>query len=489
MAHKSGRILISWIALNNDFKDGQVNTEGSPNYQFHKNFYNHDRHILLSSGREGDIRLDMLINRILRDFPKHVIEGIAMDIKDVIDLKEIKTKVENLLLLLSDKEVDIFFSPGTSIMQVSWYICHTSLKLNTRLVQTRSAFVSKSGKPEILYIEAEQSATPYTAILKQHISEKPQKSFEFTENYLITESLRPLYDKAYKIAQTDAVTTLILGDSGTGKEHLARFIHFNSARKALPFLAINCSAFTDSLLESRLFGHKKGAFTDAHADSAGIFAMAESGTVFLDEIGDISPYMQQSLLRVLQEKEFSPMGGSLQKMNVRIISATNKDLVGLCKEGRFRWDLYYRLAVAQLEIPALAVRGRTETAQLLDFFISAKKHELRKADILKLSDTARETLLSYAFPGNVRELENIIESLYVFCDEEVKPEDLPVRVTENDSEAPLSWKACERRHINKILNLCHGNQRRAWQILGYGSLNTLKKKLKEYDIIVNSVVR
>jgi len=476
------RILISWVALNQDFKDGQVNTENSPNYQFHKHFYNHAKHIILSSFKQEDIRLALLTNRIKRDFPTHEAEGIGMDIKNVIDLKEIKTKVENLLLTMADKEIDIFFSPGTSIMQVSWYVCHTSLKLNTRLIQTVSEKVSRSGKPEMMFIETEQSPMPYTAILKQNLGERQDAPYEFTGDYLITDSIKPVYDKAYKIAQTDKVTTLILGESGTGKEHLARFIHHNSARNNEAFLGINCSAFTDTILESRLFGHKKGAFTGAVTDSKGIFEQAESGTIFLDEIGDISPYMQQSLLRVLQEKEFNPVGGKPIKTNVRVIAATNKDLTALCKENKFRWDLYYRLAVAELELPTLFARGRKELEKMINYFAVKKQKELRKEQKLSFSPEAMKLLLAYTFPGNVRELENLIETLYVFSTGTIQPGDIPARFHSNTEGASLLWRDAEKNHIIKVLNICRGNQRRTWLALGYGSLNTLKKKIREYEI-------
>ena len=145
------------------------------------------------------------------------------------------------------------------------------------------------------------------------------------------------------MAQTDDVTVLILGESGTGKENLAKYIHKNSIRKEKPYITVNCSAFNDQLLESRLFGYKKGAFTGADKDTIGLFEMADEGTIFLDEIGYISPYMQQSLLRVLQEKEIMPLCGKPKKVDVRIIAATNQNLVKLCEEKHFRWDLYYRL--------------------------------------------------------------------------------------------------------------------------------------------------
>lgn len=477
------KYLLSWVAFNQDFKNGNVNPDDSPNYQFHKKFYAHDKHFILSSSASDDLRLELLLNKLRNDFPDHSIEGVYMSIFDVIDLKEIKTKVENLLLNYKDDELDIFFSPGTSIMQLSWYICHSSLGLKTKLFQTRPVAKLKKGQSQIVYIDLEKSSVPYSAIIKQNLTDNKISNYEFDKNYNISESIKPVYEKALKIAQTDKVTCLILGESGTGKEHLAHYIHKNSTRCNFPFLAINCSAFTDSILESRLFGHRKGTFTGATEDYIGLFGQAESGTIFLDEIGDISPYMQQSLLRVLQEKEYHPIGGKVMKSNLRIIAATNKDLIKMCKEQKFRWDLYYRLAVAQLELPSLIARGKKDILSMIDFFIRKKKIELKKPQRLVISTEVEEILLNYTYPGNVRELENIIETLYVFVDTQVSVEDLPSRMQDFNDENSLSWKNAEKSHIRKVLSLCKGNQRRAWQLLEYGSLNTFKKKLKEYELV------
>ncbi|MBK7970965.1 MAG: sigma-54 factor interaction domain-containing protein [Bacteroidetes bacterium] len=188
------------------------------------------------------------------------------------------------------------------------------------------------------------------------------------EEYYISDSIKPIYDKALKIAHTYDITALILGQSGTGKEHLAKFIHDNSARKEKNYLAFNCAGMSDQLLESRLFGYKKGAFTGAEKDTPGLFHEADKGSIFLDEIGDISPYMQQALLRVLQQKEIHPVGGSPEKLSVRIICATNQDLAKRCKEEKFRWDLFYRLAVGELHLPSFIERGKPELKIMIDFF-------------------------------------------------------------------------------------------------------------------------
>jgi DNA-binding NtrC family response regulator len=230
-----------------------------------------------------------------------------------------------------------------------------------------------------------------------------------------------------------------------------------------------------------LFGFKKGAFTGAEKDTLGIFQKADGGTVFLDEIGDISPYMQQALLRVLQEKETTPVGGTPVKVDVRIIAATNKDLVQQCKNENFRWDLYYRLNVAPLELPSLQERGKDEIKELITFFIKQKKETLKKNDELTLSKKALKLLSDYGFPGNIRELENLIERLYVFSEDEVTVDDIPQFIKENDSHKSMLLEVMEKQHIKYVMNLYKGNQTQAAKAMGI-ALNTLKNKMGKYGL-------
>jgi len=471
------KILISWIAYQHDFGQGKVNEEG-PTYRFHRFFYEHDRHLLLSA---EDTRIGFLASRLQRDFPKHQVIPQVVSVSDVINLAQIKSVVESILLEHAEHEIDIFFSPGTSAMQVAWYSCHTSLGLRTRLLQVRPPqFAQDRERGDLLEIEVNRSEVPVATVLR----EKPANrgASEQSGDYKMTESLQQVYERAYQVSQTDRVTVLVQGESGTGKENLARYIHRQSARQRKPFVAINCSAFSDSLLESQLFGYAKGAFTGADKDTQGLFEKAQGGTLFLDEIGDISPYMQQSLLRVLQEREIQPIGGAVRKVDVRIIAATNRDLVARCEKGEFRWDLFYRLSVAELALPTLHERGKQELLELLNFFLHQKKGQLQKRKLLKLDKKAKNALLAYHFPGNVRELENLIESLYVFCTDTVFWEDLPERIRHpNVYQQPLRWEQVEKQHIERVLQLKKGNQRQTAMAIGY-SINTLKSKIKKYGI-------
>lgn len=478
------KILISWLAYNNDFdlnSEEKVRTEG-PTWQFHRHFFGeYDKHLLLSQESSGDLRLEWLINRLKRDFPGHTVQGVYVPIADVIDLHEIRTRLESYLLQLEATHIDAFISPGTPAMQTAWYLLHAHLGLPTRLLQMRDARHTKKGIPELMEVRLEASPSPATAIL----SEKTLRQQGQRENYQITPSIEPVYSKARKAAATDEVTVLILGETGTGKEHLARYLHDHSARAGRgECITVNCSALGNELLESRLFGYKKGAFTSAEKDTPGLFEAAHRGTIFLDEIGDISGYMQQVLLRVLQDKRISRVGESASRpVDVRVIAATNRDLPALCRAGTFRWDLYFRLAVVELELPSLVARGPDELREMIDFFLKSEKKNLRKSHLLRLDPAARDALLAYPWPGNLRELENLIRRLYVFAEDTVALSDLPGRLTASDETThSLRWQDVEKAHIERVLRLKKGNQRQALLALGYGSINTLRKKVREYGI-------
>jgi transcriptional regulator with PAS, ATPase and Fis domain len=414
-------------------------------------------------------------------YPDREIEVRYLNISDPIDHQEIQSKVSPILAEFKDDKIDIFVSPGTGSMQLVWYLSHMHLGLQTTLYQTREAKFSKQkdkDKPELVKIALEQSALPVTAMYHQ---EEVRRNTG--DNYFLTPAIEKVYNSAAKVAQVDAVSVLILGASGTGKENLAKFIHKNSARKDNPYIAINCSAFSDSLLESRLFGYKKGAFTGADKDTTGLFEQAHEGIIFLDEIGDISPYMQQSLLRVLQEKEIMPLGGKAKKVDVRVLAATNQNLPKLCEEGKFRWDLYYRLSVVELDLPTLHARGKTDLKQLMDHFVTAKKKELHRPKKLVFDKSALEIMLNYTYPGNVRELENIISRLYVFNEERITLDVLPKRLKQAPENQPMNMDFVEKQHILKVLHHYNGNITQTAKAIGW-VVNTLKAKMKRYGISV-----
>jgi len=282
-------------------------------------------------------------------------------------------------------------------------------------------------------------------------------------------------------------TVLIEGESGTGKELFARAIHNLSFRKDKPFVAVNCASLPDTLLESELFGYKAGAFTDAKKDKPGRFALAQGGTIFLDEIGDISSAVQVRLLRVLQEKTYEPVGGvSPVKADVRIITATNKKLDQLVQQGKFRDDLYYRVNVMKLELPPL--RDRKEDIPLLvDHFIN-RFNSLHNKNICCITNEVTATLLAYDYPGNVRELENIIEHCFVLCEGEIiEAKHLPASVrpalkaNKSEDSEPATIKQMEIILITQALRRNEGNKTATAKQLGINK-STLFRKMKAFDI-------
>lgn len=480
------KLLISWLDARNDtYRDesgATVANPKGPNINFHENFYKHDKHIVLYSDTKQENHVLQLVNYINRSFVDHKIEPLYISISDPINVPQIMAKIMDFLIQYKDIVPDIYVSPGTPAMQVVWYLSYLNKNFNIRIFQTREGRYSKTGKDELIEIELDRSSSPATAVFFKNALE----GSNFYGETLITDSIRPVYDRARLIAHTDAITTLIFGESGTGKESLAKYIHEQSARSKADYIKVNCSAFNDQLLESRLFGYKKGAFTGADKNQEGIFKQADKGTIFLDEIGDISPYMQQVLLRVLQEKEFTPIGGGKsEKVDVRVITATNKNLVQLCRENKFRWDLFYRLSVVELKLPALRDRGIDEVEKMLNYFLKDLKVKLKKESAIKPNKAAFEFLLNYHYHGNVREMINLISRLYVFHEGEITPENLPDYVKEKDRKIHWSLENMEKNHIQKALDHHKGNQRQTAISLGC-SVNTLKNKIQKYKLDVYS---
>lgn len=298
--------------------------------------------------------------------------------------------------------------------------------------------------------------------------------------------MQNIYRLIQQVADS-SVSVLIQGESGTGKELVAHAIHYQSSRANSPFVTVNCSALVETLLESELFGHVKGAFTGATYTKVGRFELADGGTIFLDEIGDISPMIQLKLLRFLQEKQFEPVGEAKpRKVDVRVIAATNKDLWELVKEGRFRDDLYYRLKVVTIDLPPLRER-RSDISLLVEHFVGKLNRETEKK-ILGGTREAMAALMAYPWPGNVRELENAIEHAFALSKGRwFTLEDLPVEIQkaavrgeENVGGAPTREEA-ERLRILEALKAVGRRPSEAARQLGI-SRTTLWRKLKKYRV-------
>jgi len=299
-------------------------------------------------------------------------------------------------------------------------------------------------------------------------------------------AMKALLETVQRIAGSDA-NVLIQGESGTGKGLVARRIHEASPRGTGPFLVINCGGFQDPLLESELFGHEKGAFTGATSVKQGLFEVAEGGTLLLDEVGEMSPAMQAKLLQVLDTRELRRVGGTrMHRVDVRIVAATNKDLSQELRAGRFREDLYYRLNVVSLRLPALRER-REDIPLLIEHFLNRFGRAGYAAK--SVSPEASQLLVEYPWPGNVRELANAIERLVILTPRPViTPEDLPpnlrapIGLPHGPSQGPASLSEMERIHIARVLSETGGKKMQAARLLGI-DIKTLNQKIKRYNII------
>jgi two-component system response regulator HydG len=360
-----------------------------------------------------------------------------------------------------------------------------------------TGYPSISGAVEAMRDGAgEYLAKPFTgeellAVVRRILDKQARRRAAHAENQELSAfgiigncpEMQAVYALIRKAAQTSA-NVFISGDSGTGKELVARAVHYNSDRRASAFVPVNCSAIPDSLLESELFGHVKGAFTGAKDSRAGFFEIANGGTIFLDEIGDASPSLQAKLLRVMQSKEFCMVGSSRTRtVDTRIIAATHKDLKRLVEQGLFREDLFYRIHVVEIHLPSLAERG--------DDILMLANHFLRKfavdmnRETSRMTDEVLDALSHYSWPGNVRELENLLQRLVIVGDEPVIDiTDLPESMRFSISRSRHGNKTLaevEAEHIRAVLARTGDNKTRAAEILGIDR-KTLREKLKRLGL-------
>jgi PAS domain S-box-containing protein len=317
----------------------------------------------------------------------------------------------------------------------------------------------------------------------EELQRELDKKYSFQDIISKNNEMLKIFDVLPSIAESDS-TVLIEGESGTGKELIARAIHNLSYRKNKPFITVNCGALPESLLESELFGYKAGAFTDARKDKPGRFALAEGGSIFLDEIADIAPVLQVRLLRVLQEKTFEPLGGTESiKADVRIVAASNRNIEKLIKAGRFREDLYYRINVIRIKLPPL--RERKEDIPLLISHFINRFNKLKSKLVVDLSSDAAAILMSHEYRGNIRELENVIEHAFVLCrGTTIGVDDLPGNLQPGEKKPPArstTFGELEAGFIMEVLRKNQWNRARTAAELGIHK-TTLWRKMKKLGI-------
>jgi Nif-specific regulatory protein len=425
---------------------------------------------------DGTTEFSSIVGRSRNQAAKHPIHASKTILSQVLE--------ENLAVLSNDLQSDENYKNAESILERSVHsVVAVPLEVRNQVLGVMYLDASSPGvrfDSNVLQLVATLGNITALAIDNaRHLDQLGGENRRLKEELDIhhsmvgeSKAMREVYDFVSRVAGRDS-TVLIFGESGTGKELVARAVHANSTRADKPFVAINCAAITETLLESELFGHERGAFTGAVSQKKGKLEVAEGGSVFLDEIGELALPMQAKLLRVLQEREFERVGGTRPiKLDVRLIAATNRDLKEASRTGTFRSDLYYRLNVVSLQMPAL--RERREDIPLLAAFFAAQYGEKVKRHVAGISPEARACLSRYDWPGNVRELENAIERAVVLGSTElILPEDLPESILEESGAAgePVGALAdglreAKKTLIERAIEQANGNYSEAARMLG-----------------------
>ncbi len=406
--------------------------------------------------------------------------------------------VEEAGSFLDDNAVDLIITdykmPRANGLELIKYVRDNFKDTEIMMI---TGFPSISGAVEAMRDGAgEYLAKPFTgdellSVVRRILEKQDRRRAAHAENQELSAfgiigncpEMHAVYALIRKAAQTSA-NVFISGESGTGKELVARAVHYNSDRRASAFVPVNCSAIPDTLLESELFGHVKGAFTGAKDSRAGFFEIANGGTIFLDEIGDASPNLQAKLLRVMQSKEFCMVGSSRTRtVDTRIIAATHKDLKRLVEQGQFREDLFYRIHVVEIRLPSLAERG-DDILMLTNHFLRKFAHDMNR-EVPRMTDEALDALAQYAWPGNVRELENLLQRLVIVGDGPViditdLPESMRFSITRG-RHGDKTLAEVEAEHIRAVLARTGDNKTRAAEILGIDR-KTLREKLKRLGL-------
>lgn len=427
--------------------------------------------LMAASGEEA-------LKIIQEDSPDLVLLDIQLPGMDGLEVLSRAKEVDEELIVIMVTALGVLETAVKAMRMGAYDYINKPFNLDELSIIVRKALETSSLRKEVAQLRSTQS-----------------KKYGIDQIIARSRYMQQVLDMVRKVAKSDASTVLIQGESGTGKELIAKAIHYESARQNDPFMAINCAAVPATLLESELLGYEKGAFTDAKSQKKGLFETADGGTIFLDEIGDMEMGMQAKLLRVLEERSFRRVGGTKEiPVDVRIVSATNQDLLRKIEAKEFRNDLYYRLQVIPIYLAPLRERHE-DIMPLVEFFIGYFNREFGKS-VKGVSKMARKFLEEYSWPGNVRELRNIIERAIILENEEVLmldhlPRELVSRAGETGSGSPLNFRIppegidiedIERELIRQSLEMAEGNQSKAAKLLNLG-IDALRYRMKKFNFL------
>ncbi|AFH49019.1 NtrC family response regulator [Ignavibacterium album JCM 16511] len=437
---------------------------------------------------------------IIRDSISYILETEGYEVEKAENGKIAHDKIKEKHFDLVITDIEMPAMKGTELLekiktldpQTAVIIITAFGSLDTAITALRngaSDYILKPVEFDELLIKVKRLFEVKDLLIENKVlREEINRKYDFDNIVGKSPAIKKVFDMIQAVAETDS-TVLISGNSGTGKELVARAIHYRSKRKNKPFIAVNCGAISENLIESELFGHKKGAFTGAISDKEGFIKAADGGTLFLDEISEMPPQLQVKLLRAIQEKEYTPVGTTQSlPVNVRFVATTNRNLEEEVKAGRFREDLYYRLNVVEIHLPSL--KEREEDIPLLaDHFLNKYRKELNK-NIKGIDNDAMRALLAHEWKGEVRELENVIERAVIFCKGDyISVDDLPPSFVPDRGNLELSFsdsledsvRKFERDFIMRVLESNNFNKEKTADVLKVG-LSTLYRKLKELDI-------
>jgi two-component system response regulator PilR (NtrC family) len=437
---------------------------------------------------------------IIRESLSYTLRNENYEVEEAANGKEAYSKLKESSYGLVITDIEMPEMKGTELLkeisamnlQTSSIVITAYGSLETAISALRSGasdYILKPVEFDELLIKVKRLFEVRELLLENRVLRKElQREYDYSNIIGKSTAITQVFEVIKAVADTDS-TVLIAGNSGTGKELVAKALHFNSHRNHKPFIAVNCGAISENLIESELFGHKKGAFTGAITDKEGFMKAAEGGTLFLDEISEMPPQLQVKLLRAVQEKEFTPVGTTTNiPINIRFIASTNRNLEELVNEGKFREDLYYRLNVIEMKLPSLKER-EGDIPLLADFFLNKYRKQMNK-QIKGISNDAMRALMNHEWKGEVRELENIIERAVIFCREEfISTKDLPAHFRADGEHTSFSVsgslddsvKRFEKEIITRTLESNEFNKEKTADALQVG-LSTLYRKMKELNI-------